>query len=497
MAFWGIEVKAGKPYVHQFDSERGTLHISQATLGTYSSKMTTKRIIVQCNVGEKMPIYLCSLLPEKNETCPLNLEFEEDNEVTFSVIGPHSVHLSGYFYGENQDTCGHDYGSDSYEEDIAETESEGEESTDYDTDDDVAEFIDHDIDMFPPSPVPNSGVRIEEIIDDEKPANENGSSQRPKKTKNKLSGSDGNDNSQRQIVVKSGTGVPVMESEDEDGFPITSADKRKSNFPNTEEKAEVKDKGIDEGAKKKKEKDDTVSSKTVKRKIHGDADQLSDRETNDKQARKNKKKKVRGKEEKVNEYGTGSNDGIKPEEATTVHVDQAVAVEKKSEEELTSEKVKKKKNKKKNKKQDSAADVNLKQNLSDKNGSSMEIEEKAEAKPVQERSFPNGLVIEELGMGKPDGKRASPGKKVGVHYIGKLKKNGKIFDSNIGRAPFKFRLGVGQVIKGWDVGVRGMRVGDKRRLTIPPAMGYGTKGAAGAIPPNSWLVFDVELVDAS
>lgn len=78
--------------------------------------------------------------------------------------------------------------------------------------------------------------------------------------------------------------------------------------------------------------------------------------------------------------------------------------------------MKKKKNKKKNKKQDSVADVNLKQNLSDKNGSSMEIEEKAEAKPVQERSFPNGLVIEELGMGKPDGKRASPGKKVNLSF---------------------------------------------------------------------------------
>ncbi|RVX08364.1 Peptidyl-prolyl cis-trans isomerase FKBP53 [Vitis vinifera] len=83
---------------------------------------------------------------------------------------------------------------------------------------------------------------------------------------------------------------------------------------------------------------------------------------------------------------------------------------------------------------------------------------------------------------------------VSVHYIGNLKKNGKIFDSNVGRAPFKFRLGVGQVIKGWDVGVNGMRVGDKRRLTIPPSMGYGDQGAGKTIPPNSWLVFDVELV---
>ncbi|KAJ1440095.1 FKBP-type peptidyl-prolyl cis-trans isomerase domain [Sesbania bispinosa] len=73
-------------------------------------------------------------------------------------------------------------------------------------------------------------------------------------------------------------------------------------------------------------------------------------------------------------------------------------------------------------------------------------------------------------MGKPDGKRAAPGKKVSVKYIGKLKKDGKLFDSNVGRIPFKFRLG--QVIKGWEVGVNGMRVGDKRRITIPPSMGY-------------------------
>ncbi|CAI0404353.1 unnamed protein product, partial [Linum tenue] len=87
------------------------------------------------------------------------------------------------------------------------------------------------------------------------------------------------------------------------------------------------------------------------------------------------------------------------------------------------------------------------------------------------------------------------GQQVSVRYTGKLKENGKVFDSNEGRAPFIFRLGVGQVIKGWDVGVNGMRAGDKRRLTIPPAMGYGHEGAGNKIPPNSWLVFDVELVN--
>ncbi|KAI3816245.1 hypothetical protein L1987_15938 [Smallanthus sonchifolius] len=142
--------------------------------------------------------------------------------------------------------------------------------------------------------------------------------------------------------------------------------------------------------------------------------------------------------------------------------------------------------KNKNKQQESTPDSKV-------NGSA------SEAKPTQVRTFPNGLVIEELQMGKPNGKRADPGKKVSnsMCYIGKLKKNGKIFDSDIGKAPFKFCLGVGEVIAGWDVGVKGMRVGDKRRLTIPPAMGYGAKGAGSAISPNSWLVFYVELVDVN
>ena len=72
---------------------------------------------------------------------------------------------------------------------------------------------------------------------------------------------------------------------------------------------------------------------------------------------------------------------------------------------------------------------------------------------------------------------------------------GKIFDQTKGAATFQFRLGVGEVIKGWDVGVDGMRVGDKRRLTIPPAMAYGKKVIKGAIPGNATLVFDVELVN--
>ena len=109
------------------------------------------------------------------------------------------------------------------------------------------------------------------------------------------------------------------------------------------------------------------------------------------------------------------------------------------------------------------------------------------------RVFDNGLEVINVKAGGPNGKTALPGKRVGVRYVGKLKSNNKVFDASKGN-PFQFRLGVGEVIKGWDLGVKGMRVGDKRKLVIPPALGYGPRGAPPDIPGNAWLVFDVELV---
>jgi FKBP-type peptidyl-prolyl cis-trans isomerase FkpA len=99
------------------------------------------------------------------------------------------------------------------------------------------------------------------------------------------------------------------------------------------------------------------------------------------------------------------------------------------------------------------------------------------------------------------GKEAVTGKVVDVNYTGWLfdssakGQRGKQFDSSIGRGPFSFPLGGGRVIKGWDEGVAGMKVGGKRTLIIPAEMGYGARGAGGVIPPNATLVFDVELLD--
>jgi FKBP-type peptidyl-prolyl cis-trans isomerase len=110
-----------------------------------------------------------------------------------------------------------------------------------------------------------------------------------------------------------------------------------------------------------------------------------------------------------------------------------------------------------------------------------------------------GLLKTDHVLGK--GAEARAGKTVVVNYTGWLldpaakDKKGRQFDSSVGRGPFSFPLGAGRVIKGWDEGVAGMKVGGKRTLVIPPELAYGSRGAGGVIPPNATLVFDVELLE--
>ncbi|KAL0727049.1 hypothetical protein Bca4012_023142 [Brassica carinata] len=454
MGFWGLEVKPGKPQAFHPKNEQGKLHLTQATLGSGSGK---EKSVVQCSTAGNTPVYLCSLLPNKTETCPLNLEFEDDDEtVEFSVTGDRSIHLSGFLepYDEEEEYEQDEDDSDGM--DVAEMESE--ESSDYDSEEDEDEdedemdedqldrfedFLDRNLEMYRQSSVPNSGVVIEEI-EEEKPAEEKKSKRSKKKSQ-----ATKDENANKQIVVKESSDVPVLESEDEDGFPL----------PKEKKSAEKMNSDVDEQGSNKKRKA-----------------KASEQDGVQESANKNKKKK--NQKEKKDAAQTSSNQKEQNGTVNSAMIGSSKTPDKSAE--------KKNKKQKKNSNEESTVEK----------PSSASVERKqVNSKAPQEQTYPSGLVVEELKMGKPNGKQATLGKQVSVRYIGKLQKNGKIFDSNIAKAPFKFKLGRGEVIKGWDVGVNGMRVGEKRKLTIPPSMGYGTRGAGGQIPPNAWLSFEVELID--
>lgn len=471
MAFWGVEVKAKKPYTLKFsDFQAPRLHLSQATLG---NRKSDDRTIVRCSVAESPFVYVCSLLPGTVETCALDLFFDDD--VTFSVKGSTSVHLVGYFDGVfDGNESGEDVEDDGYSEEEEEEDSDYDSMdgflvSDEDDEDDEKDWSSEEDDTR----VPNTGVTIEELPDDTEVSQK--SLVRFKKITKHVEGYGSAKADDMVSTVRDQK--QDISSEDEDGFRVN----RKAKHSVAAD--------VDNGKGDQKQENGSNNAANI-------LDASAEDEDGSHVGRKRKQK------EAANEPPSKRKSA--DVQVNTLEPKTPLPGEHKVDED--SKKASKKKKKKKKKGQDASEDLSASPSAQ-ANGSTTSPSkqndvksEKFDAKDVETnkkgtvRKHPNGLEIENIKMGKPDGQQATPGKKVGVIYTGRLRSNDKVFDSNVGKKPFFFRLGVGEVIKGWDIGVKGMRVGDKRRLIIPPDMGYGSKGVPG-IPPNSWLKFDVELVE--
>ncbi|CAM6030181.1 unnamed protein product [Sphagnum balticum] len=493
--FTGVQIRPEEPYTEP-EPEGTKLRVTHATLGLESKGK--QRTVVKCEVGERPEVLLCSLVPGVSESTSLDLLFDE--EVVFTVSGDASVHLTGYYEPyEDQYSSGAADDYDSEEED-------GYEFSDEDIDDDMEEDEFGDFggpdDVFAvrssggyknPYNVVHRGLRIEEVNEEQPVAAANGANKHLKAI------TDGSESKKRKKddVSKNGANESAVKStikdadenrsEDEDGFALPGKNKKAvhSLEQSPSKSPTVTRMGVTptplkttgdvetpaEGKKKKKKKEKAAKAQASNEKITKTSELKADGDIQELAAASKLADKTPAKKMTEKRVDTKQGTVEKSRKETSGEVVQPTAPTK------------------------VAAKAQPKTPIEKRVGAEQVTVEKPSKKEGSTmKKYPNGLEIENIAMGKPDGKQAKPGKRVSMHYIGKLKSNGKIFDSNVGKKPFDFRLGVGEVIKGWDVGVNGMRVGDKRRLTIPPQMAYGPEGVKGTIPGNAWLTFDVELV---
>ncbi|GMI76805.1 hypothetical protein HRI_001349800 [Hibiscus trionum] len=535
MAFWGTEVKPGKPFTHA--PHNGRLHLSQATLGMGDG---VQKSIVQCNVGNRMPVFLCSLFPDKAECCQLNLEFDESDEVVFSVIGPRTVHLTGY-YMFSTSLHHHNDESESYGEDIAETETEkSKNSKDSEYGGSFIDDEDDDLRVFSSSEDFSAGPGSNEEMLGFKFKGHKGKRRRLRK-KYQISESE---SSQQKDFTSGVASMELMNSEAEDTLPISSmlSGKRASNSGNNDIEGKARNEtdnhnnnetendstmlegingvqpecksGIRNGDKleelakgDKLEADHCMTEEVIleqngqnqklpsNEKCQSD-DLLTSSQVGTEDGAKLNRKRKKHLQKKIVEDDDTKDDEVPKSGSNLNSVIEDVLVEDDETKNQVDDNHSKKRKKKKRGKDKAAGNATEMEPpvLSDHEKEQSVVEMKDKNIIDEEIQLSNGIIIQELETGKPDGKIASLGKKVRVHYTVKLKDSGELIDSSADKALLKLRLGEGKVQELWNVGLDGMRVGGKRRLTVPPSVSYTNEGTSENIPPNSWLVFDVELV---
>jgi len=484
--FWGVVLKPEKRYEQLVEEP---FHISKACIEPSTSKGTTSVFIevddeefIICNLTDKI----------LNENLDLNFNFGD--KIVFRTSGNGTVHLTGYNIVEDD---GPGFGDDSSDDESGEDEEvpqlvngKNKRKRSSATSDEL---------MIPSKKSNKDMSPLDKLLADKKKAP--GTAEQEKKQAEDL---------RKKLNAKKGETEDIEDTDgedDSDGEEEEGSDEE--DFIDDEAGEEEEADSDDDGEEEEEEEDMETESpeksspeKKLKKEIESPKKSSSEKEQKKNEAPAAKKKEISPKKEKKTE--------VKPPETPETSKSESSPTE------TQSAKKKKKKNKKKNKENETNT-TNAPAENEQKTG--QDKTPLAQTKPGQEktpgatgdktdktpgktgkpektpgktpkRTLKGGLMVEDLKIGNgPDAKK---GKMIGMYYDGKLKSNQKRFDATLNGKPFKFRLGSGEVIKGWDVGIEGMKVGGKRRLTVPPQLAYGASGAPPDIPPNATLIFDVE-----
>lgn len=488
--FWGLIVKPSKRYE---TTVQEAFRITKACIEPASAKGDVSSVFVECDNQEE---FIVANLQSKTLNESLDLTFGVGEKICFKVEGPGTVHLTGYLMED-------DAPPDDFYMDGSDMEGSGESE-----DEDIQTKIKEDL------------KRKTTTLDDgkkKKPKLEKES--KPEKiAKAKSPGDDSSDGDDS--------------SEDSSDPAETTVDTTLGDLDDTENFAEEEDSDSDDSDDSDEEADSSGAGIAF-----GDAVMESDDDSSDVEDAPPPKKESPKKKEKTPSKAKANGD-VKP----AVEVKTPTVVAAKTPDVTKSEKKKKEKTnaletpkktsvvngegdgpksekKKKNKEAVSTPNVNpevLKTPKQEKNEKEVKTPKQAKT-PKEEVKTPatngtpaingktpksvatpgktpkktlkGGIQIDDSVVGS--GAEVTPGSNVGMYYSGKLKNN-KQFDSCTSGKPFKFRIGKGEVIKGWDIGIMGMKVGGKRTLLIPPQMGYGASGAPPDIPGNASLIFEVE-----
>ncbi|KAL0420295.1 UNVERIFIED_CONTAM: Peptidyl-prolyl cis-trans isomerase FKBP43 [Sesamum latifolium] len=555
MAFWGVEVKPGKRVLSSSNGKR--LRITQASLGIGNA---TEKTSVQCTVGrKKRPIILCVLVPHIAESCRLELEFDEVHDFVFSVIGPQSIHLTGYFVHDNkpflldsdiepygisiEDTEGDSYHSedDEYEDSFIDDRKKKtkelrskrlkkKRDVEFSQSDELNGCKDEGCELKE-----NKDVTEASVCQQERDTKINDQKEIPQQLEPQEVGDDDakdrelkNGESKDMMVFRDSVKNSGIVGEDEaHTSQITSNHIQPNNSTNM---LMLSDK--DPSPEEMMMIANIVKNKVV---IGEDGTNLSQNMSGHIQPNDSKNEEddiapgvvsyENVSESKVNDIVTLVGSSIEDEAANLENAIEVVTIPTHHDETMidadaniilellpmdtpskkrTLEKRKTYECKKSKFEVEGSSGTNICNAM--QNEGKVVVYEPNEEKAIvykhddviekqcEAHSLSNGLIIEELAKKDPNGKLALHGRKVKIHFTGMLKETGVVFDTSVGKKPCKFRLGDKEIIDGFNMGIDGMRLGDKRRLIIPPSLGFGEQGFGTSVPPNSWLVYEIELV---